>query len=182
MDLENTMEIDLIPVGEYQESSNHDGSKCYTCSRCGRMFTVKNGPMGIKQHLVQVHVANREFQVSRATVPRNQKSPAAETMTEKLLTAPTSKKKGSAPGNTKGKKRKAERGEKEKKTAKKPNMDENSVDLDDVVRSSQHDPDTVNENIEKIVDHHLEEKDERVPFDINDTISSTSGDGGVLED
>ena len=70
-------------------------------------------------------------------------------MTEKLLTAPTSKKKGSAPGNTKGKKRKAERGEKEKKTAKKPNMDENSVDLDDVVRSSQHDPDTVNENIEK---------------------------------
>ena len=64
MDLENTMEIDLIPVGEYQESSNHDGSKCYTCSRCGRMFTVKNGPMGIKQHLVQVHVANGEFQVS----------------------------------------------------------------------------------------------------------------------
>ena len=55
--------IDLIPIEEYQETTNHDRSKRFTCYRCGRVFSLKNGQMGVKQHIVQVHVVNGEFQI-----------------------------------------------------------------------------------------------------------------------
>ena len=68
---EKLVNIDLIPVTAYQESEDDVNTKTYTCTRCGRVFAGKHGPKGVKQHILQVHVANGELTLFQATVPES---------------------------------------------------------------------------------------------------------------
>ena len=70
MQKEKLVNINLIPVCEYPETII-DHIKYFTCSRCARVFTQKNGPRGVKQHIAQVHIANGELQLRQATVPES---------------------------------------------------------------------------------------------------------------
>ena len=62
-DYRKLREYQTNPRHRIPESLNNDGTKHYTCIRCERVFFNKNGPEGVKQHLVQVHVANGELQL-----------------------------------------------------------------------------------------------------------------------
>ena len=68
---EELVNVDLIPVSEYPESMNSDNVKVFKCNRCGRVFTTKHGPSGVKQHILQVHIANGEMPLFQADIPKS---------------------------------------------------------------------------------------------------------------
>ena len=80
--------MSLIPISENPKSLNQDGTKQYTCNRCGRVFSQMNGPSGVKQHLVQVHVENGELQTRVAENPGPSKKRKAPNLIEEQSKKP----------------------------------------------------------------------------------------------
>ena len=65
---EEMVTIDLLPV-EYEEAEGVNGTKIFICSRCQRVFSMKLGPTGVKDHIFQVHVPSGEVVVRKKVVP-----------------------------------------------------------------------------------------------------------------
>ena len=68
MESEKLVCVDLVPVNEYMEGVNEDGSKRFTCLRCNSNFKQKHG---VKQHYIHVHAKNGEAPYKQAIIPES---------------------------------------------------------------------------------------------------------------
>ena len=138
---------------------------------------MKNGQMGVKQHIVQVHVANGELQIFRGKVQTNAKTPSEDAQEASMTTvskddSPASQAQIPSKKTTKTKKRKAEQGEKDKEPVKKRIIKENSVDKSSVFQESPSTGNSPKDSVETLVDEIIELAPERSQFNLDDTVTT----------